>query len=182
VRTISRLSRLGLICLAALAAVGARPARLSMEEAAGPAVDARYVVVGQVTHEASPPAQFRLLVTAVNTTDGPRPGQTIDIRFLNDQSVIPEAGTTVQVWLLGEKDGLYLVCPGTTCRLIPMPVADTYADRPAPAEDRTLLRWVVIAAVAAVAAYLVLASTRPARRRTPVAEAESPAASRRPVP
>jgi hypothetical protein len=158
-----RLRRFGLIGLAVLAA-GAQPGGATLQPEMQ-VLDARYVVTGEVV--AAPPsaaAHFRLLVTRATTADGPKAGQTIEVRFLGDEPVVPPAGLLVNVWLLGEKDGLYLVCPGTQCMPV-MPTADsTRVGGNAAPDSRTAMTWVVVATVAAVAAYFVFSAVRSARR------------------
>jgi hypothetical protein len=112
------------------------------------AEDAKYVVVGVVRPDAAPPAaHFRLAITAVEWGDHLRPGQTIDVRFLNDQPAVPPDGAQVRVWLLGQTEGLYLVCPGTQCepaRPAPGPApADGFLSRP---ENRLLAAGAVAGA------------------------------------
>jgi hypothetical protein len=141
---------------------------------AAEAVDARYVVTGRVAPEPpAAPAQFRLAVTACNTNDGPRPGQAIDVRFLSDNPPLPPVGAHVQVWLLGHKDGLYLICPGTQCQLLPVaPVGTVGGGSDAPGWT-TLLTWTMFSTAVVVGVYLaVTAARRP--RPAPPAGAKSP--------
>ena len=167
--TASLPSRIGWACLAALATLAAASAAAIPNRPAdrnGPPLDARYVVTGVVTDQLPPPpAQFRMRVTAVNVDDGPAPGGVIDLRFLGEPPALPPPGATVQVWLLGGKDNLYLICPGSECRLIPSAAADPPGPAAGPPDRGELLRWVGAATVGMAAAFLVYTSARRPRRR-----------------
>jgi len=146
--------RLYAVVLAALTGIG--PALAA--EAVPVAPDPQYVLVGVVEPPAGDPAaHFRLLVTEGDPMGGPRPGQSIPVRFLNDHPDVPPVGTRVRVQLLGQTEGLYLVHPGTQCE----PVSPTAATpKPPPADGG----WAIGAATVAVAGLVVAHVWRTTRR------------------
>src|SRR4051812_34934066 len=87
-----------------------------------PFLNARYVITGRVSSDYPPaPAHFRLEVVSTNSKEAPQPGRTINVRFVDDSSAIPTGGALIEIGLLGERDGIFLVAPGTPFRVISPP-------------------------------------------------------------
>jgi hypothetical protein len=149
---------IGLVGLLAVA----RPERYALY--VEPFLNARYVVTGRVSSDLPPaPAHFRLRVVSTNSQEAPRPGRTINVRFVDDSSAIPIVGALIEIGLLGERDGIFLVAPGAQFRVIPPP--PDVNNVTSTADSVTLITWTVTTGAGAVAACLLFAAIRSARRR-----------------
>jgi hypothetical protein len=127
-----------------------------------PFLNARYVVTGRVSSEHAPvPAHFRLEVVSTNSKEAPQAGRTINVRFVEDSSALPAAGALIEIGLLGERDGIFLVAPGARYRVVSPP--PDVSNVTSTADAGTAVTWTVAVGAGAVAACLLFAAARSAR-------------------